>query len=101
MEEKTNAISKTSLYGLLSNIFLAIALQPDLVNFLPLSMRDYVKGLAILGTVVFRQMGSINTADVAHVKKNTEDLQKIKEDASEEITSKRKLETFKSQPPQA
>ena len=70
-------ISKTTLYGFLTNTFLAIAIKPDLVDFLPPAISEYTKGFAVLFAFVFGYMKSKHTPDVSDVVKVEERVNHI------------------------
>lgn len=81
-------ISKTSLYGMLTNICWAIAVEPDLVNFLPESISKYTKGFAVLFAFSFGFMKSRNTPDVSDVKKVEEKVESVIQEAKPETKLK-------------
>lgn len=67
--------SRTTIYGTIFLVFQAIAIQPQLVDFLPATWAGYIKGVALLISSVAGLMGFKNTADSASVQKTTDILE--------------------------
>ena len=65
---------RTNIYGAIFIAFLAVSIKPDLVDFLPKGIADYIKGFSIWISVVAGMMGYKNTPDVDTVKKQNEIL---------------------------